>query len=178
MKIESRKYINISKIVEYLLELTLQQSFLKFMELQGVTQLLFYMVLGKLKFLKMSKWKRKTQASKGNWCFMLKSLFIQTVCYSRKEEDSLTETRVRLYKQMNIKTSQSLPPDEKSMLQAIKSIHYEVYYCSTVDEAIVSDILLQDNVWIFGNKNEEVRPLWFTVMFLISCFHFHSNKQI
>ena len=141
MKIESRKCINISKIVEYLSELTLRQSFLKFIQLQGLTQLPFYMVLGKLKFLKMSKWKRKTQASKGNWCFMLKSLFIQTVCYSRKEEDSLTETRVRLYKQMNIKTSQSLPPDEKSMLQAIKSIHYEVYYCSTVDEAIVSDIL-------------------------------------
>ena len=75
MKIGSRKCINISKIVEYLSELTLQQSFLKFMQLQGVTQLLFYMVLGKLKFLKMSKWKRKTQASKGNWCFMLKSLF-------------------------------------------------------------------------------------------------------
>ena len=75
MKIESRKCINISKIVEYLSELTLQQSFLKFMQLQGVTQLLFYMVLGKLKFLKMSKWKRKTQASKGNRCFMLKSLF-------------------------------------------------------------------------------------------------------
>ena len=42
---------------------------------------------------------------------------------------------------MNMKTSQSLSPDENSMLQAIKSIHYEVYYCSTVDEAIVSDIL-------------------------------------
>ena len=51
---------------------------------------------------------------------------IQTVCYSGKEEDTVTDTRVRLYKQMNIKTSQSLPPDEKSMLQAIKSIHYEV----------------------------------------------------
>ena len=178
MKIESRKCINISKIVEYLSELTLRQSFLKFIQLQGLTQLPFYMVLGKLKFLKMSKWKRKTQASKGNWCFMLKSLFIQTVCYSRKEEDSLTETRVRLYKQMNIKTSQSLPPDEKSMLQAIKSIHYQVYYCSAVNEAILIDILFQDNVRIVVNKNEEVRPLWFTGMFLISCFHFHSNQQI
>ena len=104
--------------------------------------------------------------------------FIQTVCYSGKKEDSLTETRVRLYKQMNIKTSQSLPPDEKSMLQTIKSIHYEVYYCSTVDETIVSGILLQDNVWIIVSKNEEVHPLWFTGIFLISCFHFLSNQQI
>ena len=104
--------------------------------------------------------------------------FIQTVCHSGKEEDSLTETRVRLYKQMNIITSQSLPPDKKSMLQAVKSIHYEVYYCLTVDEAIVSDILLQNNIWIIDSKNEEVCPLWFTGMFLISWFHFHSNQQI
>ena len=104
--------------------------------------------------------------------------FIQTVCYIGKEEDRLTETRVRLYKQMNIKTSQSLPPDQKSMLQAIQSIHYEVYYCSAVNEAIVSDILLQDNVGIVDNDNEEVCPLWFTGMFLISCFHFHSNQKI
>ena len=75
MKIESKKCINISKIVEYLSELTLQQSFLKFKQLQGVAQLLFYLVLGILKFLIMSKWKRKNQASKGNWCLMLKSLF-------------------------------------------------------------------------------------------------------
>ena len=45
------------------------------MQLQGMTQLFFYIVLGKLKFLKMSKCKRKTQASKGKWCFMWKSLF-------------------------------------------------------------------------------------------------------
>ena len=104
--------------------------------------------------------------------------FIQIFCYSGKGEDSLTETRVRLYKQMNVKTFHSLSPDEKSMLQAIKSIHHDVYYCSTEDETIVSGILLQDNVWIVDNKNEEVRPLWFTGMFLISCFHFQSNQQI
>ena len=37
MKIESWKCIDISKIVEYLSELTLQQSFLKLTQLQGVT---------------------------------------------------------------------------------------------------------------------------------------------
>ena len=174
MKIESRKCISLSKITEYFSELTLQQSFLKFMQLQGVTQLLFYMVLGKLKFLKMSKWKEKPKLIKATG--VLK--FIETICYSGKEKYGLTETRVRLYKQMNIKTSQSLPPDEKSMLQAIKSIHYEVYCCSTVDEAIVSDILLQDNVWIVENKNEKVCPLRFAGMFLISYFHSHSNQQI
>ena len=28
---------------------------------------------------------------------------------------------------MKTKTSQSLPPDEKAMLQAVKHIHYQVY---------------------------------------------------
>ena len=37
------------------------------------------------------------------------------------------------------------------MLQAIKIIHYEVYYWSRVDEAIISHILLQD-VWIVNNE--------------------------
>ena len=64
------------------------------------------------------------------------------------------------------------------MLQTIKLIHYEVYYWSRVAEAIISDILFQDNVWIVNNENEEVRPLWFTGMFLISSLYFHSNQQI
>ena len=59
---------------------------------------------------------------------------------------------------MYVKASQSLPLGEKLMLQVIKIIRFEVYYCSTVEKAIVSHILLQDNVWIVDNKNEEVRP--------------------
>ena len=53
------------------------------------------------------------------------------------------------------------------MLQAIKRIHYQVYYWSRVDEAIINDILLEDHGLIVDNENEEVRPLWFTGMFLI-----------
>ena len=71
--------------------------------------------------------------------------FIQTLCYSGKEEESLTEIKVRLYEQMKTKTRLSLPPHGKSMLQAIKNIHYEVYDGSRVDEAIISDYLLEDN---------------------------------
>ena len=40
------------------------------MQLQSVTQVLFYMMFGKLKFLKVCQWKRKTWASKYSWCFM------------------------------------------------------------------------------------------------------------
>ena len=135
IKIESRKCISIRKIVEYL-ALTSQQSFLKFMQLQSATQHLFYIVFRKLKFLKVSTWIKKLRLLNtitAPWKVsetVVKDVekFIQTVCYSGKEEESLTETRVRLYKQMETKTFQFIPPDEKSMLQAIKFIHYEVYY--------------------------------------------------
>ena len=70
---------------------------------------------------------------------------------------------------MKTKTSQFSPLDENSMLQTIKRIRYE---------AIISDILLQDNVWIINTENEEVHPLCFIGMFLISCLHFHSKQQI
>ena len=104
--------------------------------------------------------------------------FIQTVCYPGKEEESFTETRVRLFKQLKTKTSQSLTPEERSMLQAIKRVHYQVYYSSRVDETIRSDKFLQVNGWIVDNENEEVLPLWFTSTFLISFLHFHSSQQI
>ena len=73
---------------------------------------------------------------------------------------------------MKTKTSQSLLPDEKLMLQTFKRILYEVYYWSRVVEATISDILLQDNGWIIGYENDEVHPLWLTGMFLTSCLHF------
>ena len=58
---------------------------------------------------------------------MLKSLF-KVFTTLEKREESLTEIRVPLYKQIKTKTSQSLPADEKSMLQAIKCILYYLYY--------------------------------------------------
>ena len=79
---------------------------------------------------------------------------------------------------MKLKIYQSLPPEEKLMMQAIKRVHYQIYYSSRVDETIISDILLQDNSWIVGNENEEVHPLWFTVTFLISFLDFHRSQQI
>ena len=85
---------------------------------------------------------------------MLKSSF-KVFTTLEKREESLTEIRVPLYKQIKTKTSQSLPADEKSMLQAIKCILYYLYYWSRVYEAIINDILLQDNVWIVNNGNSQ-----------------------
>ena len=59
---------------------------------------------------------------------------------------------------MKTKTSQSVPPEEKWMLQAIKGVHYQGFYSSRLDETIIRDILLQENGSIVGNENKEVRP--------------------
>ena len=56
------------------------------------------------------------------------SKFIQTMCYSQMEDESVIETKVRIYKQLKTKTPQSKPPDKNSILQAIKRIHYQLYY--------------------------------------------------
>ena len=58
---------------------------------------------------------------------------------------------------MKAETSQSLPPEGKWMLQAIKCFHCQVFYLSRLDEAIISDVLLQGNGWIVNNKNKVVR---------------------
>ena len=55
-----------------------------------------------------------------------------------------------------------------SLLQAIKSIYYKVYYWSRIDKAIINDNLSQDYALIVNNGIEEVRRLWFTEMLLIS----------
>ena len=134
------------------------------MQLQGLTQLLFTCCRKNKNSSRVSQWKSKAQASKHSVSCKVSDTtvkdiekFIQIVCYSGKEEENLTETRVPLHKQMKTKTSQSLPPGEKLMLQAIKCVHYHVYYSSSVNETILSDSLLQDNGWIINNENEEVR---------------------
>ena len=128
----------------------------------------------------MSQCKRKAEASEDKdverYLKMLKSFF--KLFATLGEKKSFTETRMRLYKQIKTKTSQSLLTEEKSMLQAIKCVHYQVCYSSRVHEITISDIFLQDNGWIVDKKNKEVRPLWFTGTFLISFLHFHSSQQI
>ena len=180
MKISNNKFIgklwNISELMS-------QKSFPKFMQLQCVTKLLFYILLVKSKCLNGKEKLRflniiDVSCSVSDTTVEDVEKVIQIVCYTGREEESFIETMVRLYKQMKTKTSQSLALEEKSMLQAIKCIHYQAFYSSRVDEIITSDIFLQDNGWIVDKENKEVRPLLFTGTFLISFLHCHSSQQI
>ena len=73
------------------------------------------------------------------------SKFFQTMCYSRMKDESVTEKRVRIYKQLKTKTSQSIPPDENSMWEAIKWIHYQLYYWLQSNTCVIPEIDLSEN---------------------------------
>ena len=107
LKIKGKKFINTRNIAEMqnIQELTSQQCFPKFMQLQGVTQLLFYMLLIKLKTENLRllntigvSCKVSDITVKNDEKFIRK-----IVCYHRKKEQSLTQTRAGLHKQMKTK---------------------------------------------------------------------------
>ena len=73
-------------------------------------------------------------------------VFVQTVMYSGRKDESYFDTRVRLYKAIKTKSSQSLPPDPESMQQAFRRVHYEVYYWLRFAEKSVQTISLETTV--------------------------------
>ena len=86
-----------------------QQNFSEFMQLQGVTKRILYLVLGKLKFLNIPQWRIKAKAPKHNFGVSCKVSYtavegVEKFIQTGKEEESLTETRMRLYRQMKTKT--------------------------------------------------------------------------
>ena len=93
--------------------------------------------------------------------------FIQTVCYAGRIDESLVETRVRLYEKQKVKTSQSLPADPDSMKQAILRINYQMYYWKRSDQAIVDEIPLEENGWNVDEESNSVTPIWFEGQYLI-----------
>ena len=133
MKIRSKRYINIGKNVEYLGT----EFATKLPQIHAVTgwdTTSFLRGVGKIKILKVSKWTRKTQASKNSWCFIQsfrnsnqrywKVCLNCLLLWKRRIESTWNKGAAVTNKNKN----QLLPPDEKSILQAIKRIHFEVYY--------------------------------------------------
>ena len=113
MKIQSNKFINTWKIVEYLGN----DVATKFPQIHADPRrdtTSFLHVFGKIK---VSRWKKKLLNTISVLCKVSDTTvedvekFIQTVCYPGREEESFTETRVQLYSQMKRKTSRSLPPE-------------------------------------------------------------------
>ena len=103
MKIDSKKCINIRKIVEYLGKTSQQGSPNPCS--YWVWHKVFLHAVGKIKVLKKCLNCKEKLTLLNTTLLHDVEKFTQTVRYSEKEEESLTETRVQLYKQMKTRTS-------------------------------------------------------------------------
>ena len=88
--------------------------------------------------------------------------FVRTVLYTGKEKETYIETRIRLYQEMKVKSSMSLPPDPDSIIQVIKRAHYQIYFWLRCTEVNPEVIPFSNNGWKWCDKQELVVPVWFT----------------
>lgn len=87
--------------------------------------------------------------------------FVRTVLYTGKPKETYIETRIRLYQEMKMKSSMSLPPDPDSVIQVIKRAHYQVYFWRRCIEINVEMIPFANYGWKWCEKQELVVPIWF-----------------
>ena len=127
MKIDHQKYVDIGKACSYLGE-KVSLRLPQFHAITGCDTTSFFFGVGKVKVLKKlikdsSKYAlldsigKTSSLTENAYAETLK--FMQSVLYSAKEEETLVQTRIRLYQAMKTKSSQSLPPDPDSASQAI-----------------------------------------------------------
>ena len=83
-----------------------------------------------------------TVLEEGAKCEIFK--FVQHMCYDKKETESLTELRERLYRNMKTKSSQNMPADKYSLEQHILRAHYQTWIWMHVNIKIIPDVDLQE----------------------------------
>ena len=88
--------------------------------------------------------------------------FLRAILYTGKQKETYIQTRIRLYKEMEVKSSMCLPPDPDSVVQVIKRVHYQVYFwrrCTEINNEIIP---FSNYGWIWYEKQKLVVPVWFT----------------
>ena len=187
MKIDHNKYINIQKVVQYLgKEIALKLPHVH--AITGCDTTSFMFSVGKIKVLKkcMKQIKQLDLLSGFGESSVINheiiqnvSKFIQTVCYSGFKDENLVETRVRLYRKMKTKTLQTLPPDPKSMEQAILRIQHQLYYWLKFDVKEIHELDKEKYGWFVDKENGTVTPVWFkgiNLAFIFFIMYFLSNQ--
>ena len=89
------------------------------------------------------------------------SRFVQTVLYKGKLEESLVETRIRLYKGLKTKRSEALPPAPDSLTHAILRVHLQSYYLLQFQQIEMTDIDMEKSER-YIDVEQRVVPEWFT----------------
>ena len=150
MKIDKSKYVEIGKVCRYLGKVVCLKL-PKIHTVTGCDTTSFFYGISKIRALK--------KLMKDNSKLELFDS-LGKVLYNGIENESLVETRIRLYKAMKTKSSQALPPDPDSMTEAIKRMHFQTYYCLRFNDRIPDEIDYSKNGW--KEESGVVVPIWFT----------------
>ena len=87
--------------------------------------------------------------------------FVRCVMYNGKTDETYIDTRVRIYNEMKVKTSMSLPPDPSSLLQAVKRVQLQVKIWSYCSVLVIPEMDPEDYGWRYDPKEKKMVPVWF-----------------
>ena len=84
--------------------------------------------------------------------------------YTGKDDEDYVTTRIRLYQNLKVKSSMTIPPDPDSVVQVIKRSHHQVYQWLRCCSPWVDTLSFEDNGWIVEEEDSQpvVKPVWFT----------------
>ena len=88
---------------------------------------------------------------------------VQCFIYSANPNKTYLESRVRIYKNLERKSSQLLPPDEKSAIEDIKRCHLAILIMKHCIDPYVPyyDPERYRWSWTFDNNIKYYRPIWY-----------------
>ena len=89
------------------------------------------------------------------------SKFVQQVCYNGYKNETMIDTKIRLYQNMKTKSSLPLPPDTNSLRQALLRVHHQVYYWIRFNHHIVTELDLSKYGWNVDADDKLVTPVWY-----------------
>ena len=85
--------------------------------------------------------------------------FLQTMMYGGKENETIVQTRCKMYERQKQKNSSSLIPDESSVLEHLKRAKYQSIIWNQCQKR---DIIYPDPEEYGWINNEGLKPCWFT----------------
>ena len=169
MKYESTSYARIKDIVDYLGE-EISQYLPHIHAITGCDTTSAFYRKGKVKVLTkvqenpsiLSLIKNLgVQRTLDNDTIIFAEEFVRKVIYNGKAKEGYTQTRVRLYKTSISKSTLMLPPDQNSLLQAIKRVHHQVYTWLRSNETNIDVLRYQEFGWKWCQERQMIMPIWF-----------------
>ena len=85
--------------------------------------------------------------------------FIRSVLYAGQPSERYIDTRIRLYRNLKVKSSLPLPPDGFSVIQVIKRAHHQIYYWLRCCDMQFDRLDITNYGWVVDDGN--VLPLWY-----------------